>query len=169
MRIQRKKLKSKSSTAPKVRKVKDVSGIKYYDYYRELLKWCRKQPMPPRYPAKLEKLRAQFGGPKRGRTGAHFTHGREELKTSWNTFATALKAHQEKYEQWLADRPQRNGVVFKLSDNLIYTLETGLTATKETIETLERPKQGTGLTRLKHPLTGKMLTVLEIRSEKQRR
>ena len=145
----------------------NVTGKQYFNYYRDLIKWCRKQPMPPSMTQKLKSLIRRFGGKDTTNCGylytkLEFAAKRKELQTAWDAFVKSYETYKTKYEQWFAQKPKRSGFVSELSGEFLYVLDKGMVVSKESVELIERSQPMKSIIRLYHPMTGELVVILDM-------
>jgi hypothetical protein len=150
------------------RKKIDVKGQSYYQYYKNLILWCRKEPKTPEMTQVLKKLIQSYGG-KTAKDACMYYHGyhntvekRKELRKKWDSFVEQYKRYKNEYEKWFASKPERTGIVADMSDEPMYVLDSDMWVTKRQIELIERMQPTKALLILKHPFTGNMAVVLDI-------
>jgi hypothetical protein len=145
----------------------DVTGKQYFNYYRDLVTWYRKQPMPPSKTQKLKSLIKRFGGKKDTNCGylyaeEKFKAKRKELQTAWDAFVKSYETYKAKYVQWFAQKPKRSGFTSELSSEFLYVLEKGMIIPKESIERIEQFQPMKSTIRLYHPLTEELIVLLDM-------
>ena len=144
----------------------DVTGKCSFWYYRDLIQWCQKQPMPPAYPQVLHILTKHYGGKNEMKAAfkypcVDFAEKRKELQTKWDKFVANFKKYKEKYMRWFAAKPKRTMLVSELSDKILY-FDGEHRWTKESIEFIERSQPIKSTIQLRHPITEEMVTVLDM-------
>jgi len=145
----------------------DATGRPYFKFYRDLIKWYRKQPIPPPKTQKLQSLIKRFGGKNDTNCGYRYTQAefdakRKELQAAWDAFVKKFEKHGIKYKRWFAEKPMRSGFVEELSGEFLYVLDKGVAVSKESLETIERLQPRTSRIELYHPMTGELVVVLDI-------
>ena len=146
----------------------DVTDNPYFRYYRDLILWCRKRPMPPAFSQVLKKMIKHYGGKNEEDIPCSYSgccnikEKRKELLTKWDAFVTQFAKYKEKHEKWLASKPTRNGFVTELSEEPLYILDKDISVTKEQIDVIERSGVGKSTIVMRHPITEEMVTILEM-------
>lgn len=145
----------------------DISGKSDSKYYRDLLTWHAKQPLPPVMSNVLKDLIKHYHGKKLPSTmlssyRKEIEQKREELRKQWDIFVKRYADYKAKYTQWYLDRPNRPASLFVLDERVRYLLGKGLTITLEQAEAIARCGKLKSKIVLRHPLTEKMVTILDI-------
>jgi hypothetical protein len=145
----------------------DVTGRLYFKYYADLIKWIRKQPMPPPMTQKLKSLMRRFGGKDVTNGGYLYTKEqfkakRKELQTAWDAFVKSYETHKTKYERWFAKKPERSGIMSELADNVLYLWGKDCSFTKTQIARLEQIQPRTSKIELYHPMTRELVVILDM-------
>ena len=134
----------------------DISSRKYY---RDLIRWWYRQPMSvPQYPKKLKQY-MQVRAPHDIRSMPKDI--RRERQKEWDTLVEKCKKYEQKYKQWFAEKPQKIGLPFELSDKALYIVD-GHALTKDAIERIERSQPIKSRIEAYPPFRQKLVTLLEI-------